>query len=358
LPFARVTGPALALAAALLVPTSLATASSAATAPVAASAQNLVAAGKSADTIRKRVESLDAAAKEAVAQYAAAKAKVVQLEAQLREAQLEVSAATARLESARKAAGQLASASYRKGALDPTLLQVLLANNPDAVLTHASFVGRINHRQAVVVTRVRDAQADLQQKQAKLGRELTTLESARVTAEDRSKKVSADLAEARSLLAALEAKERQRLATAARSSSSQRASRAGGRTAIVAVAGSCSPSGSRGAERGLTPNALRIMRCGLSAFPQIDYAGGLGTRGNATDHDDGRAIDFMIPNYRSGVGNDLGWALAEWASKQPGVKYVIFDQRIHGSWSGGWRLMENRGGDTANHRDHVHVSVN
>ena len=100
------------------------------------------------------------------------------------------------------------------------------------------------------------------------------------------------------------------------------------------------------------------MRCGLAAFPQIDRALGLGGRGGASDHESGRAVDFMLPNYRTGPGNDLGWALAAWAIKQPGISYVIFDQRIYNpSVSGGWRLMPDRGGDTANHRDHVHVSV-
>jgi hypothetical protein len=37
-----------------------------------------------------------------------------------------------------------------------------------------------------------------------------------------------------------------------------------------------------------------------------------------------------------------------------GVKYVIWEQRInHGN---GWTSMEDRGGATANHFDHVHVS--
>ncbi len=42
-----------------------------------------------------------------------------------------------------------------------------------------------------------------------------------------------------------------------------------------------------------------------------------------------------------------------------GVSYVIYSQRI---WSveragEGWRGMSNRGSATANHYDHVHVSV-
>jgi hypothetical protein len=37
-----------------------------------------------------------------------------------------------------------------------------------------------------------------------------------------------------------------------------------------------------------------------------------------------------------------------------GVEYVIWEQRInHGD---GWERMADRGGDTENHVDHVHVS--
>lgn len=84
----------------------------------------------------------------------------------------------------------------------------------------------------------------------------------------------------------------------------------------------------------------------------IASVGGWGTRPNATDHDDGLALDFMTRN---------GAALAEYVranARRLGVTYVIWSQHI---WSvarsgEGWRLMEDRGSDTANHKDHVHVS--
>ena len=42
-----------------------------------------------------------------------------------------------------------------------------------------------------------------------------------------------------------------------------------------------------------------------------------------------------------------------------GVSYVIYAQRIWSVERGGegWRGMSNRGSSTANHYDHVHVSV-
>ncbi|MDN5751122.1 MAG: hypothetical protein L0H64_21870, partial [Pseudonocardia sp.] len=37
-----------------------------------------------------------------------------------------------------------------------------------------------------------------------------------------------------------------------------------------------------------------------------------------------------------------------------GISYVIWKQRIN--YGDGWERMADRGGDTANHYDHVHVS--
>jgi len=79
---------------------------------------------------------------------------------------------------------------------------------------------------------------------------------------------------------------------------------------------------------------------------------GYGKRDNVTDHDDGLALDFMT---RAGGG------LAEYAranAARLGVTYVMWNRRI---WSRardaeGWRPVEDRGGPTANHEDHVHVS--
>ena len=74
-----------------------------------------------------------------------------------------------------------------------------------------------------------------------------------------------------------------------------------------------------------------------------------------TDHSTGRALDLMIPNYRSASGKALGYDVAAWAkanAKSLGINYVIWNQHI---WnvtrdSEGWRYMADRGGDSANHR--------
>jgi hypothetical protein len=77
---------------------------------------------------------------------------------------------------------------------------------------------------------------------------------------------------------------------------------------------------------------------------------GVAGRAGTSDHPSGLAVDFMVDRA-------TGDALASCALENMdalGVKYVIWEQRInHGN---GWKGMEDRGGATANHFDHVHVS--
>ena len=344
-----------------------------------------VAAPSGAERIEQvaaQVRDLEADARVATQALEEAKAAVAAGEAELFELEREVAATEARLESARRALGQLAAETYRTGALDPGMLRVIFSAEPEDALHQAASYTQVLERQDETVSRVGDVRAELAEDQDALEAEVAELEANRELAERKRAEVEKKSADAKKLLETLREEERQRLAEeAARLAAmreAERASRSAGERESLSASrrpaasssraaasssrptastSSCPPSGSRGAERGLTPATLSIMRCGLAAFPQVARAGGLGSRGNATDHDNGRAVDFMIPGYRSASGNDLGWRIAEWATKQPGVEYVIFDRMIYGGWTGGWRQMENRGSDTANHRDHVHVSV-
>jgi hypothetical protein len=77
---------------------------------------------------------------------------------------------------------------------------------------------------------------------------------------------------------------------------------------------------------------------------------GVAGRGGASDHPSGKAVDFM-------VGRATGDALAACALANRdalGITYVIWRQRIN--YGSGWQAMEDRGGVTANHFDHVHIS--
>ena len=113
------------------------------------------------------------------------------------------------------------------------------------------------------------------------------------------------------------------------------------------------PDGS-GTESGLTPSAVTLFRAVCNAFPALSTYGGYSAHG---EHASGQAIDFMVSD------SGLGQAVADWArahAAELNLYDVIWQQHI---WtpersSEGWRSMPDRGSPTANHFDHVHISVN
>jgi uncharacterized protein YgiM (DUF1202 family) len=121
------------------------------------------------------------------------------------------------------------------------------------------------------------------------------------------------------------------------------------------------PSSWLAVERGLTPNATKVHRAMRARFPQITVYGGV-RPSVIPDHEQGRALDCMIPDYRSASGKALGDEAAAWAkanARSLGINYVIWNQHI---WnitrdSEGWRYMADRGSDSANHLNHIHITV-
>jgi hypothetical protein len=126
-----------------------------------------------------------------------------------------------------------------------------------------------------------------------------------------------------------------------------------GVTAVAAgVSGAPCPDGSA-VESGLQPNTVKLYRAVCAAFPAVTSWGG--RSGSGGDHGAGRALDIMSTG-------SLRDAIADYVRAHAsafGVSYVIRAQHI---WSverssEGWRAMEDRGSATANHFDHVHVSL-
>ena len=78
------------------------------------------------------------------------------------------------------------------------------------------------------------------------------------------------------------------------------------------------------------------------------------------DHPSGRAVDIMIPNYKS--NKELGNRLAAYFKanhSQFRVHYIIWDQKI---WNitrdgEGWRFFLNVWGYTEIYKDHIHITV-
>ncbi len=87
-------------------------------------------------------------------------------------------------------------------------------------------------------------------------------------------------------------------------------------------------------------------------WPQITS---YGTWRGDGEHGQGRAIDIMTTG-------ETGWAVANFLRANYsalGIEYIIFSQNIWSVERGGegWRGMSDRGSTTANHYDHVHVTV-
>jgi hypothetical protein len=105
-------------------------------------------------------------------------------------------------------------------------------------------------------------------------------------------------------------------------------------------------TGQLGAVKDYVREAAEFLGC-LFGEPTMH---GVAGRAGTSDHPSGKAIDFMVDRA-------TGDQLADCALRNMdalGISYVIWEQRInHGS---GWESMEDRGGATANHFDHVHVS--
>lgn len=135
--------------------------------------------------------------------------------------------------------------------------------------------------------------------------------------------------------------------------------------AQVATAAASSESGSStfsndacaaasGIESGLTSRTRAVLRAVCAEFPAVTSYGGY-RAGGGSYHSSGQAIDVM-------VSGEAGWEIARWARANAsalGIIEVLYSQQI---WTAqrsgdGWRGMEDRGSVSANHYDHVHISV-
>jgi len=108
-----------------------------------------------------------------------------------------------------------------------------------------------------------------------------------------------------------------------------------------------------GVEKGLQPDTIRVHRAVCNVFPQITRYGG---KGGGGEHAEGRALDIMTKNL------EVGTAIANMARqhwRELGISQIIWQQHIWTAERGGdsWRPMESRGSETANHKDHVHITT-
>jgi peptidoglycan hydrolase-like protein with peptidoglycan-binding domain len=126
------------------------------------------------------------------------------------------------------------------------------------------------------------------------------------------------------------------------------------------------------------PGAVALGKLLLATYPGTSYAisRACGADGMASEHYEGRAADWMTsvrdPSGAARAEAFVGWLLAPDAqgrafanARRLGVMYVIWNDRIWGSYAAGsgWRPYSTCARhpevawDTGCHRDHVHVSL-
>lgn len=118
--------------------------------------------------------------------------------------------------------------------------------------------------------------------------------------------------------------------------------------------GECSNASAQRIASSLTSRARAVLWETCARFPNVSNYHGIRS-GGGSYHNSGRAIDVMI-------SGSAGWEVANWAranASRLGISEVIYAQKIWTTQrsSEGWRSMSNRGSVSANHYDHVHISI-
>lgn len=131
---------------------------------------------------------------------------------------------------------------------------------------------------------------------------------------------------------------------------------------------SCSPS--------FQPGTRKLIRLLKRTYPNVYSQGAYacGTDGTVSEHYEGRAIDWMASVKDKAQHAEalalINWLLAPDAqgdkyamARRLGVMYLIYDNRIWGSWDGQWEPYDDCAKhkqatyDNACHRTHVHISL-
>ncbi|MFG2087421.1 MULTISPECIES: coiled-coil domain-containing protein [unclassified Spirillospora] len=220
---------------------------------------------------------------------------------------------------ARNVVARIAATKYMTNGEDPTVT-FLAAADPSELLSNASLVSHMAQNQAAKVEQIQKLVND----QIK----------ARKQAEEKMTQLKAEIKDLKSRQAKIKQ--------------------------LVKKYKPESPSVGMG---GVTPRMLKVKNTIDVEFGPFPTIGCVRSTGDPQDHGTGRACDFMVTTggvMASGSARAQGDQAAQYAISHAsalGIKYVIWRQRIYDMRSPGWRSMSNRGGNTANHYDHVHISV-
>jgi hypothetical protein len=112
-------------------------------------------------------------------------------------------------------------------------------------------------------------------------------------------------------------------------------------------------------EKGLQVKTILAARAVSGMFPAILTIGGV-RPDSMRWHPNGLAIDVMIPNYHTPEGKALGDRVVAFVldnAERFGLNHVLWRQTSFRA-DRPPRPMSDRGSDTANHFDHVHIATN
>ena len=114
------------------------------------------------------------------------------------------------------------------------------------------------------------------------------------------------------------------------------------------------------ANQGLQPKVAEYKEEVADKFGVTNFS--LYRPGSNDDHGKGLAVDFVVNDNTERGDQIANYATSDMESND--INYVIWKQRFYANYdsyygpANTWNLMPDRGGDTANHYDHVHVSFN
>ncbi|MFE2999305.1 peptidoglycan DD-metalloendopeptidase family protein [Nocardia sp. NPDC059246] len=116
----------------------------------------------------------------------------------------------------------------------------------------------------------------------------------------------------------------------------------------------------KGSEDRLQIDTIRLVRAVALRFPQLKSIGGYRPNGGVVaDHPEGRAADFMIPDFDSTTGKALGDQIVDYVMGHASDFHVVYSiwRREYRPVNGTPNQMKDLGKPTENHMDHVHVTV-
>ncbi|MFE2143291.1 NlpC/P60 family protein [Streptomyces sp. NPDC059456] len=200
-----------------------------ATAAVALSSQSAMAAPDkpSKDEVKSKVDALYEESEQATEKFNGAKERQDQLEKEISQLQDRVARGQDELNSLRNTLGSMATAQYRGGGLDQSVL-LLLSDDPDGYLDKASTLQQLSGKQVEAITKIQAKQRSLAQQRQEATGKLADLDAVRKELAEKKSTAQAKLADAQALLNTLTADERSQLKSDAAKDGQAAADAAGG----------------------------------------------------------------------------------------------------------------------------------